>query len=329
MLFAIKQIALVIINNLFYENIRGFVYLSKLIKQSATDEEVYKLVDTFKLDYLEGGWEILICVNRAACLFANIAGWIFVSRDSPMYFRVTRVWPVIYLMYVAFDKISQRFKGAYEYWMILMIFWLGMISINTSLSFEKYTFNEMWIISISLCQFCSIFMCLSWKKLIVVFWVIMLLLLILTTMKYDHVTIHLYVSILTICLMFPVTTMFYWIKFKQTILLVKTNKELTHTIRTILQVFPEGVIIRSLDDVSKNTITKFANDVSKNILNWDAQIEKSLKEFKVQPVNSIDKNSNKNQDQTLILSDFLNKQELKLDNNSNQKFVEQLVELKK
>ena len=320
-----------IINNLIYENIRGFIYLGKLVKKSASDEEINRLIDTFKLDYLEGGWEILIWINRTTWLLANIAGWIFVSPDNPLYFRVTRVWPAVYLIFVTFDKISQRFKGAQEYWMILLTILLGILVMNNGLKTEKYIFNEMWITFISFSQFWSIFMSLSWRKLIYVFWIIMTLFLLFTYFKYDNVPIILYVSIWTLSVMFPVATMFYWVKLKETILLVKTNKELTHTIRTILQVFPEGVVIRSLDSISKNTITKFANDVAKNVLNWEIDNEESLKSSKVQPISSINESFHPNLQNKLNLSDFLNQQEIKLnenENKSNTKFIEQLIELK-
>ena len=50
------------------------------------------------------------------------------------------------------------------------------------------------------------------------------------------------------------------------IVLLQTKKDLIHTIRSILQVFPEGVIIRSVDPVTKQTVIKFANDVASQFL---------------------------------------------------------------
>ena len=50
------------------------------------------------------------------------------------------------------------------------------------------------------------------------------------------------------------------------IILLKTKKDLIHTIRGILQVFPEGVIIRSVDPTSKRVIIRFANDVAEQFL---------------------------------------------------------------
>ena len=329
MVGVVKQLLVIILNNLFYENIRGFISLVKLMKKSATDAEVNKLIDTYKLDYLEGGWEILISINRTCWLLANIVGWIFISKDSPLYFRVTTIWPITYAAFVVFDKISQRFKGAQEIWMIFMIIFLSILVLNTTFKSEKYLFNEMWITFISLSQFWSMFMCLTWKKLIIVFWITMSCLLIISTTKYENTPIVLYVAILTHSIMFPVATMFYWIKIKETILLVKTNKDLIHTIRMILQVFPEGVVIRSLDSNTKQTITTFANDVAKNILNFDVQKKLILDTFDVHTVWSNEESFNQDLLEQFNLSDFLNQQETKLENNKiSIKSIEQLVELR-
>ena len=93
------------------------------------------------------------------------------------------------------------------------------------------------------------------------------MLLYLVSRKYENVSLALYISVIMVVTMFTLTTMFYWIKIKETILLIKANKDLIQTIRMILQVFPEAVFIRSLDDVSKQVITKYSNDAAKNVLN--------------------------------------------------------------
>jgi hypothetical protein len=41
------------------------------------------------------------------------------------------------------------------------------------------------------------------------------------------------------------------------LLLLKENRELIKTIKTILQIFPEGVVINSLDKDMQKMVTKF------------------------------------------------------------------------
>jgi hypothetical protein len=81
---------------------------------------------------------------------------------------------------------------------------------------------------------------------------------------YDNVPIILYVSVATVSLMMPIALLFCSIKLKDMFHLIKENEDLSRTIREILEMFPKSVIIQSLDPVSKQIVTKFANHSSKN-----------------------------------------------------------------
>ena len=103
--------------------------------------------------------------------------------------------------------------------------------------------------------------------------------------------------------------LFEWyvsIKLKEIIILLKTNKDLIHTIQTILQVFPEGVIIRSLDETSKQTILKFANNIAKKVL-IDEDTEKEGIQLKVIDTNSF--HSDREHENLIDLDEFLSQQE--------------------
>ena len=55
--------------------------------------------------------------------------------------------------------------------------------------------------------------------------------------------------------------------------LINKNEELIRTIKHILQVFPEAVLIQTYDDKTKKIIVKFANDAAKrDILNYESEI---------------------------------------------------------
>ena len=79
----------------------------------------------------------------------------------------------------------------------------------------------------------------------------------------------------------PLAWFFISEKFIEILILLKTNKELIHTIKTVLQVFPEGVIIRSLDETSAKTITKFANEYAKDIFKTQQITEQTLNRVSV------------------------------------------------
>ena len=90
--------------------------------------------------------------------------------------------------------------------------------------------------------------------------------LIRVTYQYTNVEFILYPSVISGTMYFSFTSLMIAKHIKEMLYLIKENKQLIHTIKTILQTFPEGVIIRSLDEVTKKTITKFANDVFQNTI---------------------------------------------------------------
>ena len=112
------------------------------------------------------------------------------------------------------------------------------------------------------------------------------------------------------------------LKLKEMIILLKTNKELIHTIQTILQVFPEGVIIRSLDETSQQIITKFANNISNKEF-----IEKENREIKINICGNQSFNEEWRPQDSLSLEELLTNQEIKLEQDSFECF-EQMIWVK-
>ena len=99
------------------------------------------------------------------------------------------------------------------------------------------------------------------------------------------------------------------LKLKELIVLLKTNRDLIHTIQTILQVFPEGVVIRSLDDTSRETVLKFANNIANKVLvhtDSDLNVSESVKVQIVQPQNV---REDEKQNESISLENFLKQQE--------------------
>ena len=126
--------------------------------------------------------------------------------------------------------------------------------------------------------------------------------------------------------MYPVVCLFISQKFKEMIVLIKTKKDLVHTIQTLLKVFPEAVLIRSLDSVAQRVVTEFANDYAQQFVSVaDNQINIS-REVKVSPTWERPNSESSDSADFTSLDDFLAEQEHKLD--SCNETLNQLVELK-
>ena len=141
-----------------YENVRGFVYLFRLTKNSMNEEEVNSIIDTLKLEFLDGGWEIIISLNRTWWFSAIIYGFFIWDDSHPMKYRLTHTFPVVFCLFIIVDKVSQKFKNTRELCMLLMNIFLCIIWLKLSLKDDKYVFNEMWLAGIWVAQYCTMFM---------------------------------------------------------------------------------------------------------------------------------------------------------------------------
>ena len=88
--------------------------------------------------------------------------------------------------------------------------------------------------------------------------------------------------------------------------LLQENKKLTHTIKTILQTFPEGVIIRTPDQVSNSVIIKFTNDFIKhNFSNTNSEQPNDISSTQVNIVHEKDNSNSLESEDSLMLDEFL------------------------
>ena len=143
----------------------------------------------------------------------------------------------------------------------------------------------------------------------------------MTNFYYNNVSLKLYSVFSFVGILFPITLYYGSQNIKEIIILLKTKKDLIHTIRSILQVFPEGVIIRSIDPVTKQTVIKFANDVASQFLKQvddSAEVSDKLQVIPDSPVQN-------QKDQQL--EEFLHEQELKIDTQKSDNLY-QMIELR-
>ena len=67
------------------------------------------------------------------------------------------------------------------------------------------------------------------------------------------------------------------------ILMLSNNHELINTVKKILQVFPEGIVIQSFDENTQKLVVKFVNNTAtKEIINYTNYIGKEIDDNKLE-----------------------------------------------
>ena len=174
------------------------------------------------------------------------------------------MYPLLFTLCVVIEKNIETNKYIKEYSIAIFQILIGISVIQGNLKYETYSLYEMWIPYITFWIYFGILSFMNWRRHALLLYFTIFVFIILVNIYYDKVSIILYISIFLVGTMYWIVLAFISFKMKELIIMVKTNKDLIHTIQTILQVFPEGVIIRSLDETSKQTILKFANNIAKN-----------------------------------------------------------------
>jgi hypothetical protein len=97
------------------------------------------------------------------------------------------------------------------------------------------------------------YMCLKWKRIVLVFLGFMIYYTIRIRSKFDVPFVFMPAIVMT-SIIFSIICAVTSRKIKDILKLIQKNKELTATMKAILQIFPEAVIINTLDkDSQKNS----------------------------------------------------------------------------
>ena len=72
------------------------------------------MVDQFRDENMEGGWDIILSMKRSTLIMMIVIGNFIVSKDDPMYFRVSIVWSLTLILVIATDNFFHQFQKMRE-----------------------------------------------------------------------------------------------------------------------------------------------------------------------------------------------------------------------
>ena len=108
------------------------------------------------------------------------------------------------------------------------------------------------------------------NNMIFMFYFVQLYNFVLLHITYNDISMYFYMGYTLITLLLPLVSMIVARILLGFLLVIHKNKELIKTIKKILKVFPEGIIIQSLDKTSKELIVQFANEIAeKHVISYD------------------------------------------------------------
>ena len=111
------------------------------------------------------------------------------------------------------------------------------------------------------------------------FWSIQIYYFIQTHLTYSNISYFFYVSYIFTIVALPLVIMVVSRVLLGFILMICNNQELIKTVKWILEVFPEGIIIQSIEKDSNKLTLQFSNDTANNeILGFKSSIGKPIQD---------------------------------------------------
>ena len=302
----------------------GEMYVLDTKTNSITDD----LLIEFQEKYTIEGWKLISGTSKFIIFVSFILSILFLNSENPYYKTVLTFWPSTFAFWVFLDKAFESSKLIRRYSFYIMLVLSGFSVIYDSFNKPSFKFNELWMPHALYSIYLWIFSFMNWRKLVLISYLIKISFLIVMNFCFEDIPLETYIAFICTCIFFPIIWMLISLKVKEILTLLKSNKELIHTIQKILQAFPEGVIIRSLDKRSMQTILKFANNIANKDLITKEKSEGKSQEINIKVFDHQNINLDSDPYHLISLDEFLDSQERKCEL-ENPLYVDQMILVKK
>jgi signal transduction histidine kinase len=207
---------------------------------------------------MEIGWNVFVQIFSVVLWFA-IPLSIYAFKDEPtqaIKFISSRIL-IFWLTYLLkrMNSTKYRINFMFENFLIFVWFFLSFVITFENMKYKKPLQYDLWLINQLMLFFLTFVYWFKWKRLILTFWMHRVLHLYLMCSKYGSDV--LFVNILAQVVMmflFPVICILIWKVVLDFLIEADKNKIMADSIKCILQMFPEAVVIRN----KKETV--FANN---------------------------------------------------------------------
>ena len=257
--------------------IRSFLQLWRELEELQDNKEI-KFMSSFYYNYYwKACWNFVF--SFGITLLAILWWWIYIFEDHFKEIQSMKyIIPGFIILIIVIDILIKMHKYLTEIVLFGYLIVLGIDIIYENLWFEEYRYHEVWIIFDWAYIILSIALCFKWKRMITLYWIIKGLNTIALVMKYNSkIVIYYYFGISLSAVAFPLI----WMLISKIILglfeQLQRNKKLIKSIKNILEVFPESVLIQSLDENTRTFILKFINNSAQNnFINYESPLNKPV-----------------------------------------------------
>lgn len=220
------------------------------IQKDLSNPKYQGIIKEYNHEYVINGWNICILLIKFMLSFGIVMVLLFSEQYNfqNILYLVSRL--LLLTIFLVVDKRIRKYPLLIDNIFIAVLVVFGMILTDENIQLEGPVLYAYWLPYQVMYIMISIIHCLSIKKILITYIWVKVYYLVLMSWVYGILPVRIYFSIL---MMFLVVPMWVVIMTKQILDFMKIlykNKELIATIKHILQIFPEGVIIRIIQPAS-------------------------------------------------------------------------------
>ena len=220
----------------------------------------------------------------------------------------------VLIVLFAIDLCIQIKNELIEYVFMTILIFQGLYITYESLFYQEYQFHEIWLIFYCIFLLISISCCFHWKRMIALYWFVQIWNFIMLHSTYKTISVYFYPGFILITSLYPLVCMVIARLILAFLMMIHNNQELIKIIKKILLIFPEAILIQTVDKNTGKLVVQLVNDTAaKEIIKYQSPcgqpIDDNRLEFNFKIINnnkSINKNIDQDQqDLTTTLSNLL------------------------
>ena len=232
-------------------------------KNYQKDEELQKMIDQYREKYLLQGIKIFVNVVPVVmfCAIVVLTVKLDLTEASNLKFILSRV--VLLTTMVVLDNLAKKYSIVLNNCLPIIMIAIGIVITNENISFKEPRIYDMWIPYQLLYFITSIIHCFDWEKMTGVYITTNVILVTRMMLTYDSIYFQFYLTIVIVSVFGPVVSLIVSKTIIDFVKLLQKHEKLLVMAKNILQVFPEGVIIRSKNINHLGGMIRFINDTAK------------------------------------------------------------------
>ena len=228
--------------------------------------EIEQIIKEYNEYLKRNGWRVFHGIMTFFFIVQIINIWIFIDRSNPLlaYFKI--LFPFIMFMLSIINIIVQKNPAILRYIFIVWTIIFGVALTQENLIYQNYQMYEFWPVFYLSSFLIGIVHCLEAKRIIFAYWFVIIYNSAVIHLKYGQRNFQFYSLMVLSFLFYPILLITLSQIVRMLLHLLYNNKQLLETIKHILEVFPEGIIIQTPTAEAGEDNIKFSNKEAKATL---------------------------------------------------------------